>query len=125
MNDDRITNNLKQVLYSNTMLDNSFPEMNAYRDFMFLGNNTPETENTKSDKKPQPEKGQPEKGQPEKNQPERNQPEKPQPENADKQNKNNNKKDKEDDLDEMDGGTKRRTHKYRVYKNRHTRKHLF
>jgi len=113
MNDDRITNNLKQVLYSNTMLDNSFPEMNAYRDFMFLGNNTSDTpsmENTKSDKKRQPEKGQPEKPQQEKGQP-------------DKQ--NNNKKDKEDDLDEMEGGAKRRTHKYRIYRNRHTRKHLF
>jgi hypothetical protein len=112
MNDDRITNNLKQVLYSNTMLDNSFPEMNAYRDFMFLGNNTSETENTKSDNKRQPEKRQLEKAP---------------PENADKQNKNRNQnnKDKEDDLDEMEGGTKRRTHKYRIYRNRHTRKHLF
>lgn len=36
MADDRITNNLRQVLYANTMLNNSFPEVNPYRAFKFL-----------------------------------------------------------------------------------------
>lgn len=36
MNDDRIANNLKQILYSNTMLDNTFPEINKYRSYQFL-----------------------------------------------------------------------------------------
>jgi hypothetical protein len=36
MNDDRIANNLRQVLYANTMLNNSFPEVNPYRAFKFL-----------------------------------------------------------------------------------------
>lgn len=117
MNDDRITNNLKQVLYSNTMLDNSFPELSAYRDYQFLGNtalDTPSMENPKQDNQRQPEKPQKEK---------------PPKEDANKQikNKNQNNKDKEDDLDDMEGGRiqhpKRWTHKYRNYRNRHTRKH--
>jgi hypothetical protein len=45
MNDDRITNNLKQVLYSNTMMDNSFPELNVYRDYRLLGTNSSEETN--------------------------------------------------------------------------------
>jgi hypothetical protein len=36
MSDDRIANNLRQVLYSNTMLNGSFPEVNPYRAFAFL-----------------------------------------------------------------------------------------
>ena len=117
MNDDRITNNLKQVLYSNTMLDNSFPELSAYRDYQFLSNaalETPTMEKTKSDKQRQPDKPQKEKLP---------------KEDADKQNKNKNQnnKDKEDDLDDMEGGRiqhpTRWTHKYRNYRNRHTRKH--
>jgi len=36
MSDDRIANNLRQVLYANTMLNNSFPEVNPYRAFKFL-----------------------------------------------------------------------------------------
>jgi hypothetical protein len=47
MNDDRIANNLKQVLYSNTMMDNSFPELNVYRDYRFLGKNDSEETNEK------------------------------------------------------------------------------
>lgn len=42
MADDRITNNLKQILYSNTMLDRSFPETNVYRSYDLLGNSSVE-----------------------------------------------------------------------------------
>lgn len=38
MSDDRLTNNLKQILYSNTMLDHSFPETNIYRAYELSGN---------------------------------------------------------------------------------------
>jgi hypothetical protein len=36
MSDDRIANNLRQVLYANTMLNNTFPELNPYRAFKLL-----------------------------------------------------------------------------------------
>ena len=36
MDDDRIANNLRQVLYANTMLNGTFPEVNPYRSFKFL-----------------------------------------------------------------------------------------
>ena len=45
MKDDTITNNLKQLLYSNKMLDNTYPEMNTYRNSKFLNNiEQPKTE---------------------------------------------------------------------------------
>lgn len=36
MNDDNLANNLKRVLFTNTMMDDSFPEVNPYRAFTFL-----------------------------------------------------------------------------------------
>jgi hypothetical protein len=36
MNDDHVANNLKRVLFTNTMLDDSFPEVNPYRVFQLL-----------------------------------------------------------------------------------------
>lgn len=36
MSDDALANHLKQLLYTNTMIDNSFPEVNPYRSFQFL-----------------------------------------------------------------------------------------
>jgi len=36
MSDDVVANNLKRVLFANTMLDDSFPEVNPYRVFQFL-----------------------------------------------------------------------------------------
>jgi hypothetical protein len=36
MNDDIVANNLKRVLFANTMLDDSFPEVNPYRVYQFL-----------------------------------------------------------------------------------------
>ena len=36
MNDDHIANNLKRVLFANTMMDDSFPEVNPYRVYRFL-----------------------------------------------------------------------------------------
>ena len=36
MNDDIVANNLKRVLFANTMLDDSFPEVNPYRGYQFL-----------------------------------------------------------------------------------------
>jgi hypothetical protein len=36
MADDTATNSLKQILYANTMLDSSFPELNPYRGFKLL-----------------------------------------------------------------------------------------
>lgn len=36
MSDDLIANNLKQLLFSNTMMDSTFPEVNPYRSFQFL-----------------------------------------------------------------------------------------
>jgi hypothetical protein len=36
MSDDVVANNLKRVLFTNTMLDDSFPEVNPYRVFQFL-----------------------------------------------------------------------------------------
>jgi hypothetical protein len=48
MSDDRITNNLKQILYSNTMMDHSFPETNVYRGYKLLGNQDTSGETPKS-----------------------------------------------------------------------------
>ena len=36
MSDDRIANNLRQLLYANTMIDDTLPEVNPYRTFKFL-----------------------------------------------------------------------------------------
>jgi hypothetical protein len=36
MSDDHIANNLKRVLFANTMMDDSFPEVNPYRVYRFL-----------------------------------------------------------------------------------------
>jgi hypothetical protein len=36
MSDDSLTNHLKQLLYTNTMMNNTFPEVNPYRAFTFL-----------------------------------------------------------------------------------------
>jgi hypothetical protein len=36
MTDDLLANNLKQLLFSNTMMDGTFPEVNQYRSFRFL-----------------------------------------------------------------------------------------
>jgi len=36
MSDDMIANNLKRVLFTNTMMDDSFPEVNPYRVYRFL-----------------------------------------------------------------------------------------
>jgi len=36
INDDFLSNKLKQLLYTNTMMDNTFPEVNPYRSFRYL-----------------------------------------------------------------------------------------
>ena len=47
MTDDSITNNLKQLLYSNKMPDGTYPEINTYRNYKLLNNSdTKNTENT-------------------------------------------------------------------------------
>jgi hypothetical protein len=44
MSDDIISNNVKQLLYSNQMLDRTYPETNSYRNYKFLNNS--DTDNT-------------------------------------------------------------------------------
>lgn len=73
MSDDRIANNLRQLLYANTMIDDTIPEVNPYRTFKFLkGSETQrdEVNNTNTPGNTSTDNNTPEKKGPDNNKPE-------------------------------------------------------